>query len=571
MIQVKPSSFRYLFLAVGMVLPPACYAQDTPSAGRLQQQIERDQQLNKKPQALPKPTAPTNIATPTSGQTVVVNAFKFEGNTLLSNDELQAAVAPLLGRALDFAKLQSSALVVGDLYRSKGWVVQAYLPEQDITQGVVTIAITEAVFGQTLIAGAPAALIFSKELLSIFAHQQKSDQFVDINAIDRALLLADDLPGVKVSGALSQGSKAGQTDLVLQLADEPRANGSFMADNTGAVSTGTQRVLATANINSPTLRGDVINLSGMLTLGSQYLRAAYSVPVTPYGVRFGVNASRLDYQLISDDYKSLKASGNSTASGIELSYPMVRSRTFNLNTSLTADKKDFYNVSGENITSAYNNMPVSLGISGNSFDAWGGGGANALTLVFMSGQLNLNGSPNQAADASTTQTEGNYGKARYSLSRQQQINPQLSFYTALSGQWANKNLDSSEKFYLGGSSGVRAYPTGEGGGTLGHMLNLELRWQMAESWNLTGFYDYGGITNNIRNDFAGASPINTYTLDGAGMVLSWRNSAGAAVQATYAKRLADNPNPITTPGNYGADQDGTRTVDRFWISASLAF
>jgi len=37
-------------------------------------------------------------------------------------------------------------------------------------------------------------------------------------------------------------------------------------------------------------------------------------------------------------------------------------------------------------------------------------------------------------------------------------------YGRVSAQWASKNLDSSQKFGLGGPNGVRAYPSGEGYG-----------------------------------------------------------------------------------------------------------
>jgi hemolysin activation/secretion protein len=192
-------------------------------------------------------------------------------------------------------------------------------------------------------------------------------------------------------------------------------------------------------------------------------------------------------------------------------------------------------------------------------------------VVLTEGKLNLSGSPTEASDASTTRTAGAYSKVRYALSRQQQVSTGLSLYGSLSGQWAGKNLDSSEKFYLGGSSGVRAYPSSEGGGSTGQMLNVELRWQLPEGLSLTGFYDHGRVTQNVSNDFAGAPAVNRFALKGAGLALGWRHSSGLALQATYARRIGQNPNAITTDVNRGADQDGTLHRDRFWLTASVAF
>ena len=542
------------------------WAQSPPNAGVLQQQIEREQQGAAQRLQLQPPAKPL-AEPPLVGQTVVVQAFKFKGNTLLSDEQLSAALAPLRARPLDFARLQSSAVIVADLYREQGWVVQTFLPEQDIAKGEVSITIVEAVFGQTLIAGAAATRVPQEAVLAIFSRQQQSGRFLNINAVDRALLLADDLPGVTVSGSLGQGAQAGQTDLVLQLADEPWLTGSISADNAGAVSTGTKRAQASLSFNSPAGWGDALSLYGVSTQGSNYGRVGYSLPLGSDGWRLGVNASRLEYELITETPE-----GNFTSRGIELSYPLLRSRTLNLTGSLSADQKKYLNKAAGLTQSNYTSTPVSLGLSGNSFDALGGGGANALSWVMTAGKLKLNELPDSSTNTvNSTITPGMFYKVRYALSRQQQIATGLSLYTAFSGQWAHKNLDSSEKFYLGGSGGVRAYPSSEGGGSLGQMLNVELRWQLPAGMTLTGFYDHGRVTQNVQNEGTGAASPNTFALKGAGLSLGWRHASGVNVQATYARRIGENPNPNTGTVNPGADQDGTLHRNRLWLNASVAF
>ena len=502
---------------------------------------------------------------------MVVKSFKFTGNTLLGDEMLRAALASFLGRPLAFAQLQSAAVSVADLYRDRGWVVQTFLPEQDLDGGALTIAVREAVFGTTHIAGPQPIRVSPELVLAIMEKQGKTGTFLNKNALDRALLLADDLPGIKVSGSLAQGQLNAQTDLVLQLADEPWASGSVSIDDTGVVSTGRNRANLALSLNSPSGRGDEISLHATATQGSRFGRIAYSLPLGLDGWRVGINTSHLGYALISEAYQSLNASGSTNTAGLELKYPMVRSRTLNLNTSLTFDKKDYLNVSGGATSSAYRASPLSLGLNANSVDALGGGGANTFSVGVTAGQLNLNGSPTQLSDASTTQSAGAYSKVRYALGRQQQLGTASSLYAALSGQWSNNNLDSSEKFYLGGASGVRAYPSSEAGGSVGQLLNLELHWQLPTGVNLAVFYDYGRVVVNTHNDYTGANAVNDYGLQGAGLALQWRSSSGLAMQATYARRIGDNPNPITTDANRGADQDGTLYRDRFWLAASLAF
>ena len=101
---------------------------------------------------------------------------------------------------------------------------------------------------------------------------------------------------------------------------------------------------------------------------------------------------------------------------------------------------------------------------------------------------------------------------------------------------ASKNLDSAEKFYLGGASGVRAYPSSEGGGAEGQLASLELRARLPQNFALSAFYDWGHVTVNRNNGFTGASALNAYTLQGAGLTAAWFASFGLNLKATWARR-----------------------------------
>ena len=102
----------------------------------------------------------------------------------------------------------------------------------------------------------------------------------------------------------------------------------------------------------------------------------------------------------------------------------------------------------------------------------------AFSLTLVSGTADLGGNANFAAnDALTAGAAGTYSKVNYSASRLQRLNDAWSLYANFAGQSANKNLDSSEKFALGGM-GVRAYPQGEASGDAGSLLNLEVRYNL---------------------------------------------------------------------------------------------
>lgn len=549
--------------AVGIV-----HAQTSPDAGTLLQQLERD-----RGSPLPKRISPAMPAAPAPlkslpGATVTVKGFRFSGNTLLTAEQLTPIVAPWLHRPLGFAELQQAADAVARAYREAGWIVRAYLPRQDITNGLVTIQIVESVFGSIHIEGGPTTRLKSDVILATFAVQQKLGEPLNAEALDRALLLADDLPGVTVAGVLREGKAERETDLVLKIADEPLLTGEAGIDNTGSRATGEERLIVNAALNSPLKLGDLLTANALHASGSNYARLGWSLPVGHNGLRIGANASSMDYRLVASEFQSLNAGGNSNSSGIDVSYPLIRSRLRNLYFGLAFDARRFENRASNAITSRYNTAATALSLTGNLFDNWGGGGANSASLAYVGGNVDLSSSPNQAADLATTRTEGNFGKWRYSLSRQQVLSDALSLYASLAGQVAEKNLDSSEKFYLGGANGVRAYPANEGGGSDGMLANLELRWRFAEGVTLTGFTDWGRVVVNKNNSFSGAAEPNQIELAGAGLSLSMQTSFGLNIKGTWATRLGENPLRNATTGR---DQDGSYVSNRFWLQATIPF
>ena len=559
------STTSTLALLLGSILIPGVHAQTVPDAGSLLQQLER------KPTPLPKalPTKPAEppALQPQSGTIITVGNFRFAGNSLLSTGQLSAAVASYLNRALDFNQLQAAVAAVAEVYRAAGWIVRAYLPQQDIVDGVVTIQIVEAVFGGVQLEGAPATRVSLSQIQRDIDALQAVGAPLNADAIDRALLLVDDLPGVVVTGSLREGAQASQTDLVIKLGDEPLVVGEVNLDNTGSRSTGANRLGANVNFNSPLGVGDLLSASLIHTEGSDYVRLGGTLPVGDKGWRVGANASTMRYRLVTAEFAALDSTGTSGSAGLEASYPIIRSRQHNLYFNASLEHKSFDNQANGTTATHYQAKVLNLSLSGSLFDNLGGGGANSASLALTSGRLDLSASPNQAADAASSQTDGSFSKLRYSASRQQVLTEDISVFAALMGQWANKNLDSSEKFYLGGSSGVRAYPSSEAGGALGQLLNLEARLRLPQGFNLTAFYDAGQITINANNSFASALALNAYSLRGAGLALAWQSNTGLNLKATWARRIGDNPNPTTT----GADQDGSLVTDRLWLTASLPF
>lgn len=547
-----------LALAVG--LHTASPAQTQPDAGSLRQQIEQQRELHL-PQAAPRPkvTPPPEIQ-PRQGLSVRAQAFRFAGNTLLSAEQLAPALAEFVGRELDFAGLQRTTDAVAAAYREAGWLVRVYLPQQDISAGVITLQVVEARFGGVRFEGEPSRLMQRAELEAWFSRPQKTGAPLNADKLDRALLLADDLPGVSVAGTLVPGTADGETALVLQTTDEPFIYGDIGLDNTGARATGSKRLTANLNINSPGGRGELVSLMALHTQGSDYGRVALTVPDGYNGLRLGASLSSMAYKIIEGPTanSTTPIQGRSTSMGIDWNFPLLRARMANLYFSGGLDNKSFFTEDSQ-VRSDYASNSLRLGLSGNRFDDWAGGGANSGSMQLTWGRLT-----DMVAHSLKDSIGRTYNKLNYSLTRQQTLTANHSLLLSLQGQHATQVLDSSEKFYIGGAQSVRAYPVSELGGERGQQLSTEWRWRVASDWTLSAFVDHARVVSLPATPSDSTTRLN---LRGHGLSASWQGPKGITTKLTWSHRNGANPKPTQT----GTDSDGTLKLNRFWFTASLPF
>lgn len=556
--------------ALGATQAGLASAQD---AGALQKQIEQDLKAAPAAREELKPKAAPTLGTARPGAvTVTVQRFEFRGNTRLDTVQLQALVAPYLKQTLDFDQLRRIAEIVGDAYRQAGWIVRVILPPQDIRDGVVTLEIVEATFGKPVIRGSQSR-VAPQYIERLVTRAQPAGEPVQTRRIDRALLLLGDVPGVSAAGNLVEGQQPRETDLIVGVDDAAGFSGNVAADNAGARSTGRGRVVASVALNSPLRLGDQFSVTALKSQGSDYARLGYTVPLGYDGLLVGANVTRLTYGLIGD-FASLSGNGSAHSTGLTLSYPWLRSQRTNLYVSAAYDGKRFDNRANGATSSNYAIDAYNLGFFGNHVDDWAGGGYTSASLNVVHGMVDLDGSPNRATDASGPATAGGYTRVSLGLQRLQNVATDLSAFVSVALQRANRNLDSSERLYLGGSNGVRAYPTSEGGGAEGYTFTAELRRKLGDV-TLTGFYDYGRVTAYKNNAYAdgsgrlnaGANP-NVYALSGYGAAAAWQANKATSLRATLARRLGTSPiaNPTT-----GLDGDGTKQLTRFWVNVAFAF
>lgn len=553
---------------LALTMASAQAASPAVDAGVLLRQAEQGIKTSPKSATRKSRKATPSAVVAPSEATVQIRAFNFIGNRLISHDELSRALVSFQNRPLTLSQLREAADAVTNIYREAGWTVRAFLPKQEIANGVVSIQIVEAVFGGAQLQSASPERIDADRLLDIAEANLVKGQTLHASQLDRTLLLLNDLPGVSVTGNLVPGLHDGETNLAINVTDEPLITGNLSIDNQGSRSTGHERLSANININSPARLGDLLNLNLLKTQGTEYERFNYSVPVGKHGWRAGIQASHLNYDILNSYKPDSGIHGKATTTGVDASYPIVRSQILNLRTNLAYTHRTFENYVSSNLDSNYKASASTLTISGSQLDNLGNGGNTNGSIQITSGEVDRSHSVDLSKDQDTTglKTNGYYSKLNLNLSRVQTLTPELSAFVAITHQVASKNLDSSEKIYLGGAYGVRAYPSNEAGGSEGTTLTLELHQRIGSQWLLTGFYDYGWIRSNVKN--YNATTPNSFDMQGYGMSVAYQLSQFTNFKATLAQRIGQNPIANTTTG---MDSDGTKKTTRVWLSTTVTF
>jgi hemolysin activation/secretion protein len=530
---MKPTFAILPAAALAFAALPAI-AQQQPDAGRLLQ--ENTQTLPRPAEGLSTPldiTRPAGAA-PAGGMQVLVKTITISGNSRISESELLHALGSAMDKSYDFAGLSTLASRLTAYYQAAGYpFARAYLPQQDLTKGELRIEILEGRYGKVTAHGEPAFIDGAQGFLS----HLPSGTIMESAALERVTLILDDQPGIRTRPVVRPGQEVGTGDLFFEVQRDHRYKGEVGLDDYGNRYTGRVRTHANLDIDSPFRLGDQVALQALYTQERMWFGSlAYAAPLGYSGLRGRIGYAHTYYAL-GGSFTSLGANGTADVASLGLSYPLVRSQVRNLTLSAGLDHKRLHDRQDATATSTEKSSDVlPLSLAFDVRDQFIRAGITYGALTWTSGSLHLDDALS-AIDQATARTAGGFSKLNLDVARIQSLTGKVDVYGRASAQWANGNLDSSEKFGLGGINGVRAYPSGEGYGDSGWLAQLELRYA-AGSCVPYLFYDVGNVT--LNHTPWGASGDNHRSIAGAGagvrsvygawnsnLVQAWKTHGGA--------------------------------------------
>ena len=166
--------------------------------------------------------------------------FQIEGNTLLPEAEVQGAVAPLAGPKRVYGDIQKALEALEGAYRRAGFsTVQVYVPEQELTTGVVRLQITEGVIGKVLISGNKH---FDNANIRAGLPELKEGRAPNLRKMSGDIQLSNENPAKQLEVSLGVSEEEGKVDAKVVVTEENPQRVFATLDGTGTAATGRSRV-----------------------------------------------------------------------------------------------------------------------------------------------------------------------------------------------------------------------------------------------------------------------------------------------------------------------------------------
>lgn len=478
---------------------------------------------------------------------VDVKSIQILGNTVVETDTLHGLVADAEGKTLTLDQLDEMATRISRYYRGRGHTfARAVVPAQVIQSGIVRFLVIEARYGKV---GIDNQTRVNDLLLQATAAPLQGGQPVEQALLDRSLLLMSDIPGVVVQATLRPGDGMGSSDLSIQVAPGQAVSGSLVLDDYGNSYTGRGRLGGTVYFNNPLRRGDVLGVGGLSSgSGVNYGRVSYESLLNGQGTRGGAAYSMLNYK-IGGSLQELGAHGSAETESVWGRHPLLRSQTINVYGQVQYDNlqlRERIDMAGMKTDRHLGSWVSSL--SGDWRDTLMSGGINTWSLVWSRGRVGFDVAEAQQADAAGARTEGWFSKTNLNFSRLQRWGDKGTVYLSWAGQWANTNLDSSQKMSVGGPYSVRAYDVSALSGDAGYRASIEVRYDLGQvgggKLQALAFWDGAYLKVNQRPWTAG---VNTASFSGAGVGLDWTGFNQWRARAYLASPLGPAPELVKAP------------------------
>lgn len=493
------------------------------------------------PQALPPtpvPAPPPGAPVAPGGPSFTIKDIVIEGTTVYTPEELRPEIEKYIGKTVTFEAVPEIEEAIARRYRRDGYILaRALAPEGQTLEpdaAVLHIQVFEGYIENVRLdpleyevgdRGALVRSILKKiERACRFGDEPVGDKPCPLhkNVLERYLLLANDLPGVKASAVIQPAAEAsGGADLFVTISETPYSAFAKL-DNRGSVYTGPLRFDAGASLNnltdfyertsprlivaSPSDELVIFDITEEIPLTSEGTRAALSF--TKSNSRPGDILRLQDIRSHTDTY------------GVSIVHPLLRSRSENFFARVGFEYRDsLTKIAADTVFFDDRTRAITIGGSYDLADAYYG--VNLVDLRFVKG-LPIAGASREDSrrPRSNALATGDFSKLQMEVSRLQRLFPEISLLGGVTGQYSFSNLLIGDQFGIGGDRYLRAYDASEVLGDHGLAAKLELQYN--PGW-------VGEVLDYVDAPAAALRTLQFYAYYDFGMV--WQRASSEALAA----------------------------------------
>lgn len=496
-----------------MLLAGPLAAQDALDRTNPASQVTRDDRPLPPPEQvriefLPVLDTPMQAA---GGAPLDVGAIVIDGLTVLDRADFAATIEAYAGRPLERAELVKLTDAIAARLRAEGFILAtAWIPEQALVGGMLRVLVDEGRIDALRIEGTDNPAI---------RHQLErlvNGAPVTLDALQREVLLADDLPGVWIRG--TRFERDGQRRVLVVDARTTDASGSMLVATDGTKPLGPIRARIDVDGNGLFSPWDRVDLSFSATPVNPgelaFFSARYSVVVNDAGTNIGtfLSWSRTEPGAYLSDRELV---GVAWQGGIRVSHPVLRTQNRSLWLEGSAELQDLRQDSFGTLARMDRIALVRAGFYG--FGPLAGGSFQGRATV-TAGLNALGATGNNDPLASRWDSRPDFTTFAWWLNWRRGIAPRVSLSLATIGQLSTSPLLIGESFALGGTNFLRGYDFAQRVGDNGAAGLAELRYDWPKALGavrnvqLYAFAD-GGTVSNLQSGMGGG----TLASSGAGL------------------------------------------------------
>jgi len=463
-------------------------------------------------------------------QTAIVKGFLFNGNTVVSKEELEAITKPYVGQELDLPLLESAAQAVTDHYRKKGYTLAlAYVPQQEIKFGMVELAVLEGRIGDVTVSGNK---YYSSSFIKGHFAQAMEENVARNESLERGLLLLNEYPSLKTSATPEPGKSAGATDVHITAEDKRPLHFMLDMNNYGFNTISRYRFGAGVEVGNVLVDGGTLTLNGIM--GNEpnqllYGLGNYSMPIGVHGTKLVIGGADGKFD-VGGQLDFLQIQGHISTGDIAVTHPFIKSRFQNLLGEFGFSAKHSKLELLDSLLADDAVRSLRLGVNWDRLDLLGRWYASVYGFQGL-GEF-LGGMSDNSPQASRRGADDRFTKATIATGRIQSLGHEMLLVLKASGQITTGPVVVMEQMLLGGPDSVRGYQLGERFVDEGYTLSAETRIPFFPSLMPTAlkqtqgaiFIDYGA--GLLRNPQPGEHRTTNMTGTGVGLQtqLPWYNS-----------------------------------------------